>query len=256
MKFCKYHGAGNDFVMIDNRKNTFPKQQKVIATLCNRHFGIGADGLILLENDTATDFRMVYYNADGNESTMCGNGGRCVVQFAHDLKIIKSNTTFIAIDGIHSAEIIGNQVKLQMIDVEKITTQNQNYILNTGSPHYVQWVKNLSDFPVVANAKKIRYNATFAQEGINVNFAEIIDENTVFVRTYERGVEDETLACGTGVTAVAISIAHKKNIPDGTTHIQTLGGNLSVSWHKQGAIYTHIFLQGEAKFVFKGKIKL
>ncbi len=256
MKFCKYHGAGNDFVMIDNRKNTFPKQQKIIALLCHRHFGIGADGLILLENDTATDFRMVYYNADGNESTMCGNGGRCVVQFAHDLKIIKNNTNFIAIDGVHSAEIIGNQIKLQMIAVEKITTQNQDYMLNTGSPHYVQFVENLSDFPVVTNAKKIRYNATFAQEGINVNFAEIRDDNTVFVRTYERGVEDETLACGTGVTAVALSIAHKKNLPDGTIHIQTLGGNLSVSWQKQGAIYTDIFLQGEAQFVFKGKIKL
>lgn len=256
MKFSKYQGAGNDFIMIDNRENMFPKQQNIIAMLCHRHFGIGADGLILLENDTATDFRMVYYNADGNESTMCGNGGRCVVQFAHDLKIIKSNTTFIAIDGEHNAEIIGKEIKLQMIDVKEVIIQNQDYILNTGSPHYVRFVENITDFPVVATAREIRYNDTFSKEGINVNFAEIIDENTVFVRTYERGVEDETLACGTGVTAVALSIAHKKNIPDGITHIQTLGGNLSVSWHKQGAIYTHIFLQGEAKFVFKGKIKL
>ncbi len=256
MKFSKYHGAGNDFIMIDNRENMFPKQQNIIAMLCHRHFGIGADGLILLENDATTDFRMIYYNSDGNQSTMCGNGGRCVVQFAHDLQIIKNNTTFIAIDGEHNAEIIGKEIKLQMIEVKEVIMKKQDYILNTGSPHYVRFVENITDFPVVATAREIRYNDTFSKEGINVNFAEIMDENTVFVRTYERGVEDETLACGTGVTAVAISIAAKNNLQEGKLNIQTLGGKLSVSWQEQNHIYNKIFLQGEAKFVFKGKIKL
>lgn len=254
--FYKYQGTGNDFVMIDNRANTFPKNNtSVIAKLCDRHFGIGADGLILLENDTNTDFRMVYYNADGNESTMCGNGGRCIVAFAHKLNVFTEKTTFIAIDGIHHAAIENDVVSLQMIDVADIKITNDYIFTNTGSPHHVQLVDNLSTFDVFSHGKKIR-NEVYGKEGSNVNFVEQINDSTFKVRTYERGVENETLACGTGVTAVAIAMHKTGKTASRTIDLPVEGGNLSVSFDIENNIYTNVFLKGPAQFVFTGNVEV
>lgn len=255
INFNKFQGTGNDFVMIDNRANIFPKENTdIISHLCDRHFGVGADGLILLENDAKTDFRMVYYNADGNESTMCGNGGRCIVAFAKQLKIIEGKTTFIAIDGLHHAEINDTIVSLQMIDVNEFEIGKNFIFLDTGSPHHVQLVDNLEDFAVNIAGRKLR-NA-YGDEGSNINFAEQINQNTFRVRSYERGVEDETLACGTGVTAVAIAM-HKTNKTTSTIislHVE--GGNLEVSFTEEKGVYKNVFLKGPAKFVFSGTIEV
>jgi diaminopimelate epimerase len=255
LTFYKYQGTGNDFIMIDNRSNTFKKENiNVISKLCDRHFGIGADGLILLENDIDTDFRMVYYNADGNESTMCGNGGRCIVAFAKQLEIIENKTTFIAIDGLHHSEIIDDVVSLQMIDVTEIELGENFSFLDTGSPHHVQLVENLEDFLVVIAGRKLR-NA-YGDEGSNINFTEQINENTFKVRTYERGVEDETLACGTGVTAVAIAMHKTNKTKSNSILLPVEGGNLEVSFTEENGVYKNVFLKGPATFVFKGEIHI
>ncbi|MBC7915404.1 MAG: diaminopimelate epimerase, partial [Pyrinomonadaceae bacterium] len=213
LHFFKYQGAGNDFIIIDNRDNAFNhRQPHIIAALCDRRFGIGADGMMFLENKKGYDFEMVYYNADGQPSSMCGNGGRCMVAFAGKLEIISKETNFLAVDGSHYAKISesGDWVSLQMIDVEQITQDGEAYVLNTGSPHYVQSATNLSSKNVFDDGKSIRYNDTYQAEGININFVEDFGDH-YFVRTYERGVEDETYACGTGVTAVALAMAKHKN---------------------------------------------
>lgn len=254
MEFYKYQGTGNDFVMIDNRNLQFPKEKNIIEKLCDRRFGIGGDGLILLENDDTTDFKMVYYNSDGNESTMCGNGGRCIVAFAYFLDIFEDKTTFEAIDGTHEAEIKNGIVKLKMIDVNYITKDNVNSVLNTGSPHFVQFVNNIKNFNVYENGNKIRNSTTYRQEGINVNFVEEISENEIFVRTYERGVEDETLSCGTGVTAGALVFLKDKN--QNSVTVKTLGGTLKVYAEQNGDFFKNIWLEGAAKQVFKGKINI
>lgn len=251
MECYKYHGAGNDFVIIDNRTLFFDKKNaKAIQMLCDRRFGIGADGLILLENDTESDFKMVYFNADGYESTMCGNGGRCIVAFAKKINIIKQKTQFMAIDGVHFAEIDDlNQVNLQMKAVDEIEVYQDDFILDTGSPHYVKHVSFLED-DFVAKAKAIRHQNRFDQAGINVNFVEKIDENTLKIRTFERGVEDETLACGTGCVAAALSTMP---INDGTYQRTLLakGGVLKVSATKKGPHFTNVWLWGPTAFVFK-----
>lgn len=253
--FYKYHGTGNDFVMIDNRSLFFPKTNKeVIHQLCNRHFGIGADGLILLENDAKSDFKMVYFNADGNESTMCGNGGRCIVAFANYLGVFEKETTFNAIDGFHYASINEGIVSLQMIDVSKIDVQQKHSFLNTGSPHHVELIDNLDNFPVVLTGRKLR--DSYGKEGSNINFVEKINNNTFKVRTYERGVEDETLACGTGVTAVAIAMHKSFETEDTKINLQVLGGELAVSFEVEENLYKNVFLKGPAKFVFKGEISI
>lgn len=255
IEFYKYQGAGNDFVMIDNRTKTFPKNTETIAKLCHRNFGIGADGLILLEEDENTDFRMIYYNSDGNESTMCGNGGRCIVAFAHKLGIFKNETNFTAIDGLHNASIKNGIVSLQMIDVKNITVKNDSVFTNTGSPHHVQLVENLSDFDVFSEGRKIR-NEIYGTEGSNVNFVEQLNNNTFKVRTYERGVEDETLACGTGVTAVAIAM-HKTEKTSAThINLSVEGGQLAVSFDVGNGVYKNVYLIGSAEFVFLGSIKV
>lgn len=254
MEFYKYQGTGNDFVMIDNRDLQFPKDKKIIAKLCDRRFGVGADGLILLENDEKYDFKMVYYNSDGGESTMCGNGGRCLVAFAFFLDIFENKCTFIATDGEHEAEIKNGIVKLKMINVESIQNDGNDSVLNTGSPHYVKYVQDIADFNVFAEGNSIRNSENYREKGINVNFVENISNDEIFVRTYERGVEDETFSCGTGVTASALTFLQKNNL--NSIKVKTLGGDLKVYAEKDGNSFREIWLEGPAKQVFKGKVDL
>jgi len=258
LEFYKYQGTGNDFVMIDNRSNFFPKENtQLVAHICDRRFGIGADGLILLDNDTDTDFRMVYYNSDGNLSSMCGNGGRCLVAFAKKLNVIQNETTFIATDGLHYATVAEDGiVSLQMIDVEEIKNTSEYSFLNTGSPHHVQLVADLEHYNVKENGAAIRYGALYGKPGSNVNFVKKIDATTFALRTYERGVEDETLACGTGATAVAIAMNAIGQTDLNTININVEGGKLAVSFDKNNGKYSNVFLKGPAEFVFKGTIEL
>ena len=254
IEFFKYQGTGNDFVIIDNRDLQFPKDKEIIEKLCDRRFGIGGDGLILLENDATADFKMVYYNSDGNESTMCGNGGRCLVAFAYFLDIFEDQATFTAIDGLHEAEISNGIIKLKMIDVQSIKNMEENFELNTGSPHYVTFVELLKNYKVFENGNKIRNSPSYSAEGINVNFVEEISENEIFIRTYERGVEDETFSCGTGATASALVFLKDKN--QTSVNVKVLGGNLKVYAEQEGESFKNIWLEGPAKQVFKGKIHL
>ena len=255
INFLKYQGTGNDFVMIDNRNKLFPSEDReLIAFLCDRKFGVGADGLILLENCMKSDFKMVYYNSDGRESTMCGNGGRCIVSFAHHLNLIKTETTFLAIDGLHHATIDGEVVHLKMQDVPEIKAKPGALFLNTGSPHHVQMVSKLSEFDVVTEGAKLRYGL-YGQEGSNINFVEEMNDGSFFVRTYERGVEDETLSCGTGVTAVALAMHHLGNSKKVGLDVNALGGKLKVSFVPTHEGYQQVYLIGKAKMVFKGELQ-
>lgn len=258
LEFYKYQGAGNDFVMIDNRSGFFPKDNiQLIAHLCDRRFGIGGDGLILLENDSDTDFKMVYYNSDGNQSSMCGNGGRCLVAFAKDLKVIQDKTTFIATDGLHHATFEDNGlVSLQMIDVPTIDIKKNYSFLNTGSPHHVQMVEDLEHYNVKEKGAAIRYGELYGEAGSNINFVKKIDDATFRLRTYERGVEDETLACGTGATAVAIAMNATGQTDATAINITVEGGKLVVSFDKNQNGFTNVFLKGPAEFVFKGTIEI
>jgi diaminopimelate epimerase len=257
--FYKYQGAGNDFILIDNRDNVYTDLSvDMVKKLCDRRFGIGADGLMLLQNHAGYDFKMDYYNADGNLGSMCGNGGRCIVAFAKELGVIAEETTFLAVDGPHYAKISakGEWVDLQMIDVDQVSTDGNAFILNTGSPHYVEQVSELESLDVYFKGKEIRNNPTYKLEGINVNFIENKGDH-YFVRTFERGVEDETYACGTGVTAVAISMAKQENQ---TGHhvkpIKVLGGNLRVEFDYNGKLFNNVFLCGPAQLVFTGNINV
>lgn len=255
--FYKYQGTGNDFILLDNRKGIFNLQDTaIVRQWCDRHFGIGADGLMLLQQKEGYDFEMVYYNADGQPGSMCGNGGRCIVAFAKDLGIIINETNFLAVDGPHYAKISaeGNWVELQMIDVTAISRDGQDYILNTGSPHYVQQVSGLEGKNVDQDGREIRNRESYLQAGINVNFVEDLN-GKLFVRTFERGVEGETFACGTGVTAAAITTAYAKEQQGKIeTRIQVLGGELQVQFESAGGQYTNIFLCGPAEKVFEGEI--
>lgn len=254
LTFYKYQGTGNDFILIDNRNRDFPKEdQKMIQKLCHRNFGIGADGLILLEEDAATDFRMVYFNADGSESTMCGNGGRCIVAFAKKLGLIKKTTSFMAIDGLHNAAISKDIVSLQMMNVNDVKVHSDFIFTDTGSPHHVQLVEDLTDFSVETQGRKIR-NEIYGTAGSNVNFVQQINKNTFKVRTYERGVENETLACGTGVTAVAIAMHKIGKTIENIITLPVQGGSLEVSFQENQGNYNRVFLKGLATFVFKGTI--
>ncbi len=257
LQFYKYQGTGNDFIIIDNRSNHFPKNNiKIIHKLCDRRFGIGADGLILLENSSENDFTMVYYNADGNESTMCGNGGRCIVAFAKLLGIIDNETTFDAVDGKHFAAIKGDIVSLQMADVDKIDTYKNHIFLNTGSPHHINFNSDIGNINVKKLGAEIRYGAPYFKEGTNVNFVEQVSKNSFKIRTYERGVENETLACGTGATAAAIAANKLNKTTSNTIDIEVLGGNLEVSFKKVGNHYQNVFLKGPTQLVFKGNITI
>jgi diaminopimelate epimerase len=258
LEFYKYQGTGNDFVMIDNRSGFFPKENvQLVARLCDRRFGIGADGLILLENDTETDFKMVYYNSDGNQSSMCGNGGRCLVAFAKKLNVINDSCSFIATDGLHHATVADNGlVSLQMIDVTNIKKESDYTFMNTGSPHHVQLVEDLEHYNVKDSGAAIRYGTLYGKEGSNINFVKQIDDDTFSLRTYERGVEDETLACGTGATAVAIAMNATGQTNASSIKLNVEGGKLEVSFDKIGDLFTNVFLIGPAEFVFKGVIEV
>ena len=257
LHFYKYQGAGNYFIIIDNRSNHFPKNNiKIVHKLCDRRFGVGADGLILLENSTKNDFTMIYYNADGNESTMCGNGGRCIVAFAKHLGIIDNETIFDAVDGKHFATIRGDIVSLQMADIDKIDIFENHTFLNTGSPHHISFDSNIDKLDIKNLGKKIRYGAPYFEEGTNVNFVEQISDNSFKIRTYERGVENETLACGTGATAVAIAANRLNKTTSNTVKIEVLGGSLEISFKKAGNQYKNVFLKGPAQLVFKGNISI
>ena len=248
-KFYKYQGTGNDFVMIDNRNKTFPVSQAYIEHLCHRRFGIGADGLILLQNDANYDFKMVYFNADGREGSMCGNGGRCTVRFAEDLRIFKNETKFIAVDGEHTAQANTQVISLKMGIVHSLERQAEYDFMNTGSPHYVKYVTDIGAFDVFSTGKEIRYSEEWVNRGgTNVNFVEVIDEETIYVRTYERGVEDETYSCGTGVTAAALS-ANLRFGMKSPIKVITKGGNLQVSFENN---FQKIHLIGPAVRVFEG----
>jgi diaminopimelate epimerase len=258
IKFYKYQGAGNDFILIDNRGNDFPKLGVPhIKKMCDRHFGIGADGLMLLNNKEGFDFEMVYFNSDGKEGSMCGNGGRCIVQFASNMGIKKNEYTFSACDGTHKAEIdLKKEISLKMNDVTDVEYSLDHFVLDTGSPHYVRFVTRVEDINVVADGRKIRNNKEFAEKGTNVNFVETLDEDHIFVRTYERGVEDETLSCGTGVTASALMAAHNDN---GFNHVnvKTKGGHLSVEYDKiSDSEFKNIWLSGPATLVFNGEYEI
>ena len=259
LSFYKYQGTGNDFVMVDNRTKLMSKNNtKLIRQLCDRKFGIGADGLILLEDpeDTSTDFRMVYFNSDGNQSSMCGNGGRCIIAFANFLGIIGNSCTFTAIDGIHEGTIKEEGlVGLKMNDVEEISGTPDYTFLNTGSPHHVIFSDNISDLNVRKEGAAIRYSELYEKKGgSNVNFIEVLNPSTLRIRTYERGVEDETLSCGTGATAAAIAAFNSGKVKGETVDLQTEGGELQVRFKKNANGFSDIWLLGPATQVFKGEI--
>jgi len=255
--FYKYQGTGNDFIIIDNREQFFPKKDsKIVKDFCNRKFGIGADGLILLENSSRHDFKMIYFNADGNIGSMCGNGGRCIVAFARFLKIINDNTTFEAVGKIYKASITKNIVSLTMNDVSQIETFQDHVFLNTGSPHHIEFEKSVSNLDIYNKGREIRYGSPYFEEGTNVNFVAQLNSNTFEIRTYERGVEDETMSCGTGVTAAAIASHVLNKTTDNSINLHTLGGDLEVSFTVEDSSYKNIILKGPATFVFKGSIKL
>lgn len=258
LTFYKYQGTGNDFIMVDNRLNSFPKEDtQLIEQLCDRRFGIGADGLILLENHTTYDFKMVYFNSDGNESSMCGNGGRCLVAFAKQLGIIEATAEFEAVDGYHYAKIIGHElISLQMKDVDSIAVHQDYSFLNTGSPHHVQLVSDLKNLDVKTEGAKIRNSDLYGKAGSNINFVHQLENDIFAVRTYERGVEDETLSCGTGVTAVAIAMHQTGKTNNNTIDLNVEGGKLKVQFDVDNGKYTNVFLIGPATFVFEGTIDL
>lgn len=258
IQFYKYQGTGNDFILIDNRKGLLSLDSEQIKFMCHRKFGIGADGLILLELEPGADFKMVYFNSDGKESSMCGNGGRCIVSFAKSLGLCKEKTFFLAADGLHEALIDENEmVSLKMLDVNEIEIGADYFYLNTGSPHYVKLVNDIENIDVLSEGKAIRYSDRFKLEGTNVNFIQKKDEQ-LFVRTYERGVENETLSCGTGVTAAALvasilGLSNNKN----NCLVKTMGGNLEVSFEKVlEKNFYNIWLKGFAVMVYKSEIML
>lgn len=259
LTFFKYEGAGNDFVVLDDRKMQFPeKRTDLVKFICDRRFGIGADGLMLLRPKNGYDYNMIYFNADGNESTMCGNGGRCLAAFAHKLGIIDRKAVFMAADGIHEAELLSEDyVRLKMIDVTNVETGQDFYYLNTGVPHYVKFLPSIEKLDVFSEGRKIRYSERFASLGTNVDFVQEFPDH-IAVRTYERGVENETLACGTGIVASVICDGIRKGINHGTysSNVQAQGGQLKVTFFRNDNLITDIWLEGPAKFVFEGKISL
>ncbi|NNF01393.1 MAG: diaminopimelate epimerase [Bacteroidia bacterium] len=259
VEFYKYHGSGNDFILIDNREGILGElDAEVVKNLCHRHFGIGADGLIMIENLDGYDFKMVYYNSDGNESTMCGNGGRCISHLAHKLGIIDKEAKFKAIDGDHEVKIVSDDwIELKMQDVTLIKQVGNDYEIDTGSPHYLIFGSDVAKIDIM-EARQVRNNAQYKDQGINVNYVEELPGNgSIKVRTYERGVEDETLSCGTGVVASGIGTAYKnKRSGDCTYLVFTKGGELQTSFKLNEDKAEDIWLKGPAKMVYTGKLNI
>ncbi len=253
--FVKYHGAGNDFVIIDNSSAAYTLTREAIAFICHRRFGVGSDGLMLIEKSEEAAFYMRYFNSDGNESTMCGNGGRCIAHFAHSIGLAGESISFMGIDGPHQATILApDRIKLKMKNIDRVDHHPGYYFLDTGSPHHVVFKEDVRNTDVVTEGKNIRYSDKYPA-GTNVDFVEILDTNRIFVRTYERGVEDETLSCGTGVVAAAIATNISGN-PKDVFIIETRGGELEVSFSYQKNEFIDVYLTGPVKFVFSGKIVL
>ena len=254
INFTKYEGNGNDFIIIDDRKEEFSEDNVLmISKLCDRKFGIGADGLILLRKHKAHDFQMIYFNSDGNESSMCGNGGRCLVSYALQLDIDLKTNSFLAVDGVHKFKVFDNEIYLKMNDVKDIVVKNGYNFLETGSPHVVQIVENVDKINVYEQGKKIR-NQFQEMNGVNVNFVSF-NNDIIKCRTFERGVENETLSCGTGVVAVALYIFKKKKISDNKIIVSTKGGSLSVSFKNDGNSFREIWLKGDINKIFDGLIE-
>jgi len=265
--FYKYQATGNDFVLMDNRSARLSFSNEQIKKICDRKFGVGADGLMLIEKGNALDFNLVYYNSDGTQS-LCGNGSRAAVHFASFLGMVNRHTSFHAYDGAHHAELLPSDiVRLKMNDTKEVTQTGSDLSIHTGSPHFIRFVENVKEYPVVEEGRKIRYSDTYKEKGINVNFVELLPNNTIFVRTYERGVENETLSCGTGVTAAALAASLKGY--RSPVSIQTLGGELSVEFRSESpngqgqasqstnqTAFYDIFLIGPAKMVFEGDLEL
>ena len=254
INFTKYEGNGNDFIIIDDRKEEFSEDNVLmISKLCDRKFGIGADGLILLRKHKVYDFQMIYFNSDGNESSMCGNGGRCLVSYALQLDIDLKTNSFLAIDGVHKFKVVDNEIYLKMNDVKEIVVRNGYNFLNTGSPHVVQIVENVDEINVYEQGKKIRRQFE-EMNGVNVNFVSF-NNDIIKCRTFERGVENETLSCGTGVVAVALYAFKKKKISDNKIIVSTKGGSLSVSFKNDGNSFREIWLKGDINKIFDGLIE-
>ncbi len=253
--FQKYEATGNDFVIIDNRSGVYSFSDDQVKRICDRKFGVGADGLMLIEKHPTVDFNLIYFNSDGSPS-LCGNGSRAAVTMAAELGITTSHATFDAYDGLHEANFLPNHiVRLKMNDVKEIKSTRKDFFINTGSPHYIQIVAEAKNFAVVEEGRKIRFSEPFKPGGTNVNFVQLLLNNTIFVRTYERGVEDETLSCGTGVTAAALASSFQGYKSPVT--IQTLGGLLSVEFKSsQDGLFTDVYLIGPAKKVFEGILEL
>lgn len=258
LKFSKYQGTGNDFIIADNRQGEYSSlNTDTIRRLCDRRFGIGADGFMLLNEKQGYDFEMKYFNSDGREGSMCGNGGRCIVRFAYNLGIHRGEYRFTAVDGEHEAEIdTDGTISLKMKDVDKVKKIHGDFVLNTGSPHYVKLVTDVMDLDVYKKGRDIRYSKDYEEEGINVNFVEQAGDHEIIVRTYERGVEDETYSCGTGVTAAALVCYHNENGYN-DVQVKTLGGSLTVEFDRlDDDRYSNIWLCGPAEKVFEGLVEL
>ncbi len=258
ISFTKYHGTGNDFIIIDHRRKDWEPETDVVAKLCDRHYGIGADGLMLLSSSPGYDFSMKYYNSDGRESTMCGNGGRCITAEAARLGLITHRARFHAIDGPHEAIILNHQERLSMVQLKMTdsrinTTFDDGLFLDTGSPHFIKFVENIADVDVFAEGRILRYEERFAPGGTNVNFVKIHPDH-LEVRSYERGVENETLSCGTGATASALATAVMQPGNAGFFRVKTRGGELTISFIQSGTTFRDIWLEGPAKMVFSGEI--
>jgi len=256
IEFHKYQGTGNDFIMLDCRKTPdLMLSNNQIQQLCNRRFGIGADGLIQIFDHLSNDFEMRYFNADGSRS-FCGNGARCAVQFSYKLGLFKGKAKFLAIDGEHEAELVDNSIALKMSDVSVWENNEDHFIIDTGSPHYIKFVDQLSEYDIVDFGKSIRYSEKYKAFGINVNLVETVAKNSLSMATYERGVEDETLSCGTGATAVALAFMLKNELKGKLeVQIKVKGGNLKVEASKAES-FTNIYLIGPAKSVFHGRVSI
>jgi len=254
--FNKYQGAGNDFIIIDNLNERFnPDDSELINRLCDRRFGIGADGLILISGSDKADFEMKYFNSDGKIGSMCGNGGRCAAHFTYKYNIAGNKQKFMAFDGLHEAEVMSDSVRLQMADVNEYRIIDGNYFLNTGSPHYVVFTSEIDKMNINEEGKKLRWSPNFAPGGTNVNFVEVRN-NILYIRTFERGVEEETLACGTGVTASAIASVLAGHFDTGSVNVRARGGELKVEFTVKNGKITNVWLIGPATFVFEGIINV